>query len=279
MNNQVNNQALLDAVNKAIAALEDVKRELERQESAEPASVRQSVPAAVPEPVYAPEPERPVPQTTQLMKKAASLASAVCAQWKFQDEIGNIVDASLLQYSAGEQDEAGTVDPDDPKSYYIVSPDGAIGLTENDGGSVEWLFLPLTRTVASLPKTLKKGEPWPEAIPAPAASAASVTPRPAPAAPQPAPAAYQPASAPSFAAAPSPQASAPSAPAGNVCPKCGKPFSPGSKFCMGCGSPLQAAAPAPAQAAPAAPQGKFCLNCGAPLQPGDKFCMKCGTKT
>ena len=60
------------------------------------------------------------------------------------------------------------------------------------------------------------------------------------------------------------------APAGNVCPNCGRPISPGTKFCMGCGAPIQQPAPA------AQPQGGFCMKCGAPLVPGDKFCMKCG---
>lgn len=264
------NQVLLDAVNQAIKALEEVKRELERVETT-PQAAEPEIPAPEaapteakeesrietapvapqPEPQPEPEPERLVPQTTQMMAKAAKLASAVCQQWKFQDEVGNVIDASLLEYSAGEQDNAGTVDPDDPESYYIVSPDGAIGLTENDGENVEWLFLPLHRTVASLPKKLKRGEPWPEAITLP-------TPQPAPTAPQ--PAASQPFASPT---------------AGSICPNCGKPVAPGSKFCMRCGTPMQAAAPAPAQTAP---QGAFCLSCGAPLKPGDKFCMSCGTK-
>ncbi len=61
----------------------------------------------------------------------------------------------------------------------------------------------------------------------------------------------------------------------NVCPKCGKAFNPGSKFCMGCGAQLSAPAPAPA---PVAPRGSFCKGCGAPLKSGDKFCMKCGAR-
>lgn len=257
-------------MDRAIEALQEVRRELEREDSTRQEAPTGTQPAPTPQsdqtanlkaenaapkaalredplgaPQPQPEPPRPIPQTTQMMVKAAKLAAAVCQQWKFQDDADNVIDASLLEYSAGEQDGAGTVDPDDPESYYIVSPDGAIGLTENDGKSVDWLFLPLHRTVASLPKKLVKGEPWPEAI---TISAPQPVPAPAPAAP---------------------------AAAGSVCPNCGKPVSPGSKFCMVCGTPIQTAAPAPAQAAP---RGAFCLNCGAPLKPGDKFCMKCGAK-
>ena len=277
------NQALWEAVNRAMEALEEIKRELERLEAAESAPPQmptyESMP--VPQPVSVletrKEAERPVPQTSQLMKKAAKLASAVCGQWKFRDELGNVVDAKLLEYTAGEQDAAGTVDPDDPANYYIVSPDGAIGLTEDDGASVEWLFLPLSRTVASMPKTFKKGEPWPEATTAP--TPPQTFSAPAQTVPGTPPTGTAPVTAPVVAAAPptapAPQSAPSSAAAGGVCPKCGKPTNPGGKFCMCCGAPLQAAAPNPA---PAAPKGNFCLNCGAPIQPGDKFCMKCGAK-
>lgn len=262
------NQALWEAVNRATEALEEIKRELERLEAAESAPPQISTYKSTPAPQSAlvletrKEAEHPVPQTSQLMKKAAKLASAVCGQWKFRDELGNVVDAKLLEYTAGEQDAAGTVDPDDPASYYVVSPDGAIGLTEDDGASIEWLFLPLSRTVASMPKTFKKGEPWPEAETAP-------TP------PQIFPESVR--NAPGAAPAPAPQSAPSSVAAGGVCPKCGKPTNPGGKFCMSCGAPLQAAVSNPAPA-PTAPKGKFCLNCGAPIQPGDKFCMKCGAK-
>ena len=253
------NQALWEAVNRAMEALEEIKRELERQEAA-------SAPQQMP--TYE---SMPVPQTSQLMKKAARLASAVCGQWKFRDEVGNVVDTKLLEYTAGEQDAAGTLDPDDPASYYIISPDGAIGLTEDDGASIEWLFLPLSRTVASMPKSVKKGEPWQEAVAVPVP--AQISPEPV----RNAPVTPSSASAPVTAPTPALQSAPSPAAAGGVCPKCGKLTNPGGKFCMSCGAPLQAAAPIPTPVS-AAPKGKFCLNCGAPIQPGDKFCMKCGAK-
>lgn len=256
-------QALLNAVNKAIEALQEVKRELEREDTTpQEASVEaqpepkiappfqtlapevelQEEPPSAPEPQPTPEVSQSKPQTSQYMVSAVKIAAAVCQQWKFQDEADNIIDVSLLEYSAGEQDGGGMVDHADPESYYIVSPDGAIGLTENDGESIEWLFLPLNRSVASLPKKLKKGEPWPEKNIAPAQQSVPIS----------APAMTE-----------------------NVCPKCGKAFNPGSKFCMGCGAQLSAPAPAPA---PVAPRGSFCKGCGAPLKSGDKFCMKCGAR-
>ena len=38
--------------------------------------------------------------------------------------------------------------------------------------------------------------------------------------------------------APAAPAAAPQQPAAPVCPNCGKPYTAGSKFCMGCGTPL-----------------------------------------
>ena len=271
-------QSLLDAIDKAIEALENVRRQLERARDEEtmtpPIPVTAQPPVFQTETANAPLPiDLSVPQRTRLMRTAADIASTVCSQWTFRDEPGNIVDASLLRHSSEEQDSIGTVDPDDLTSYYIVSPDGAIGLTENDGENIDWLFLPLGSSAASLPRTFRKGEPWPaaqhqeNAVP----SQPSSIPQPAPA-PQPAPIPQTP---------PAPQnvpvsqpAPAQAAPSGNVCPGCGMPVDPGSRFCMSCGTPLSNA---PA-AAPAPPKGAFCMNCGAPLNPGDKFCMKCGTK-
>lgn len=256
------NKALLEAVNKAIEALENVKRELERAEAPQDAPVAPAPAPEPPEAQSAPEPQAagPVPQTSKSMSEAAKLAAELCTQWKFQDELGEAMDASMLIYACGEQDASESLDPDDPENWYVVSPDGAIGLAEDDGKSVTWLFLPLGRTMASLPKKVRKDEPWPEAAVAPAPDP---MPNPTP-------------NVPAFDIAPAPQTAA----AGSVCPSCGKPVKAGNKFCMSCGTPIPAvAAPAPAPApAPAVLQAGFCMQCGAPLQPGDKFCMSCGAK-
>lgn len=164
------NKALLEAVNKAIEALENVKRELERAEAPQDAPVAPAPAPEPPEAQSAPEPQAagPVPQTSKSMSEAAKLAAELCTQWKFQDELGEAMDVSMLIYACGEQDASESLDPDDPENWYVVSPDGAIGLAEDDGKSVTWLFLPLGRTMASLPKKVRKDEPWPEAAVAPA---------------------------------------------------------------------------------------------------------------
>jgi hypothetical protein len=62
----------------------------------------------------------------------------------------------------------------------------------------------------------------------------------------------------------------------SICPNCGKPLRPGSRFCGNCGttlpaSPRQAVAPADAQ-----PGAAVCPHCGKPLRSSSKFCSNCG---
>jgi len=61
-----------------------------------------------------------------------------------------------------------------------------------------------------------------------------------------------------------------------VCPSCGKPNPPKTKFCSECGAklPEQAAPPKP----PAAPPEGVCPSCGKPNPPGTKFCRECGAR-
>jgi len=54
------------------------------------------------------------------------------------------------------------------------------------------------------------------------------------------------------------------APAGNICPACGKAQPGEGTFCPYCGAALPA------------PQEHFCTVCGAKLRPESKFCAKCG---
>lgn len=272
------NKALLEAVDKAIEALEAVKRELEREENADCVDAAPIAEAPKPAPARQTEdhPARKA-DTTQRMEEAAKIAAQHCTQWKFQDEPGEPMDAAMLAYACREQDSAGPLD-DDPDSWYIVSPDGAIGATEDAGRSVTWLFLPLGRSMSTLPKKLCADEPWPEKEITPAEPAQTVP------APSPAPSstfASAPASAsesvPKPVASPSASAQAPSAEpktSENICPSCGKPYIPGTKFCMGCGTSLQAA-PKPAPAAPK-PAENVCPSCGKPYTPGTRFCMGCG---
>lgn len=84
--------------------------------------------------------------------------------------------------------------------------------------------------------------------------------------------------------------------AGEVCPNCGKPKTPGAMFCTSCGMryvtpqaaaptpvpvPVPAAAPAPETAsapteAPAVAPEKTCPACGHAVPEGNKFCINCG---
>jgi len=57
----------------------------------------------------------------------------------------------------------------------------------------------------------------------------------------------------------------------STCPGCGKPVTPGKKFCSNCGAPA-----APVTAPP--PPSSVCAACGNPIKPGAKFCGKCGRR-
>ena len=61
-----------------------------------------------------------------------------------------------------------------------------------------------------------------------------------------------------------PQQAVPAQQAGAFCTECGKPVTPGAKFCPNCGAKQST-------------EGA-CSACGAKLQPGAKFCPNCGAK-
>ena len=73
--------------------------------------------------------------------EAAKVASTRCDNWRFamSDEL---YDSAGLQGMAQMHDEESPADED---SFYIVSPAGAMGFSE-DGETIEWLFLPLNHT-------------------------------------------------------------------------------------------------------------------------------------
>lgn len=75
------------------------------------------------------------------LSEAARVASTRCDSWCFaiSDESYNI---EGLQGTAQIHDEENPTDED---SFYMVSPAGAIGFSEN-GETIEWLFLPLNHT-------------------------------------------------------------------------------------------------------------------------------------
>ena len=239
--------------------------------AAEPAKQPEEVPAApVPEltlepqldaPVFepAPEPElvfeaakppeAPVPEltletpildlptyrTAKRMTDAAGFAAQKCSQWRFKNEAQHVYVKDAFLFACARQDEAYPLDAGNAESYYLVSPEGAIGLTEDDGKRIDWLFLPVGVVAVSLPESLSR-EPKVE------------IPLQPPVAPEP----------------PAPFGK----PKQQTCPKCGKPVTAGSKFCMSCGARL----------GETQSTKRLCKNCGAELGAGNKFCMKCGTK-
>ena len=271
-----NYEELMAAVDRAMAALEEIKRCLEAERPAPEPEAQPEIAA-----VETPEGELPLYSAARNMRGAARLAAERCREWEYRDEAGLPVDKSLLLYSCEEEDRKNGLDPLDARSYYIVSPEGAIGRTLDDGETVDWIFLPAGKRTADMPASLGPGTP--------------MAPKPAPAAPTPAEAPGDSVpelvlesapelqhvleTAPELVLTPPPAeepVSAPAAPvaaAGSVCPACGKPVRTGSKFCRSCGAALPAA---PAEPAAPVPETRFCQGCGAPLRKGDLFCMKCG---
>lgn len=53
-------------------------------------------------------------------------------------------------------------------------------------------------------------------------------------------------------------------PVATACPKCGRPFAAGDRFCGGCGHPF--------------PREPRCPSCGRELAGDDQFCTSCGAK-
>lgn len=144
------------------------------------------------------------------MADAAALAAQVCNMWKFQDT-SERADEGLLRYAGSEQDAISSLSIVDPDSYYLVSQEGAIGITEDGGESINWLYLPVDKTMSSMPKRLKKGEPWPVEPQKPLEERAMSYDMPK---------------------APEPQGF-------KFCRRCGNPVKPTAKFCKTCGNRME----------------------------------------
>ena len=313
------NQRLILAIDKVIDALEELKLVLREETGQETAA---AVPEAFPftEKEKKPQPEITVNEvkaavfhTAKTMTEAARSAAGSCQEWTFQDDEFSAVDFPSLLRAAGMQDMSHKFGPEERGSYYIVTGEGAIGVTENDSRSITWLYIPSDMDVVDFPFSLTADTAQ--------ETAADVTPG-------------------SGEGAAAARTQSAQADAGKICPACGKTVSPGVKFCIHCGTSLASAAAAPAQAmtgsartaaapartaaapartaaapaqtaaapaqamtgsaqtaaapapAPSAPAAApasaaspgsanavlFCTACGARLRPGDRFCLKCGTR-
>ena len=83
------------------------------------------------------------------LSEAVQFAMTRCSSWRFaySDEV---YDHNSLPGIAEIHDEENPTDED---SFYLVSPGGAIGFTEDNGDDVDWLFLPESDTGETLPSS------------------------------------------------------------------------------------------------------------------------------
>ena len=81
--------------------------------------------------------------------EAAEFAATLCTGWSFAT-LDEKYDRNSLLGIAEIHDEENPADED---SFYLVSPGGAIGFSE-DGETIDWLFLPLNCT-EELPLAIK----------------------------------------------------------------------------------------------------------------------------
>lgn len=81
--------------------------------------------------------------------EAAGIAATRCNRWRFATA-DEVYDHNSLLGIAEIHDAENPTDED---SFYLVSPGGAIGFSE-DGESIDWLFLPQNRT-EDLPLTVR----------------------------------------------------------------------------------------------------------------------------
>lgn len=83
------------------------------------------------------------------LSKAAEAAATHCDRWRFATA-DEFYDSDSLQGIAELHDEEVYVEEE---SFYVVSPGGAIGFSE-DGKAIEWLFIPVN-SVEELPLSLE----------------------------------------------------------------------------------------------------------------------------
>ena len=75
----------------------------------------------------------------QTLSEATEIATTRCNGWRFATSESEYYDSAELKGVAEIHDGEAGLDED---SFYLVSPGGAIGFSQ-DGETIEWLFLPL----------------------------------------------------------------------------------------------------------------------------------------
>ncbi|MBO6054338.1 MAG: zinc ribbon domain-containing protein [Oscillospiraceae bacterium] len=245
-------EELLAAVDQAMSALGIIRQYLLQSPDETPDETYGLVPEPVAEPVpeTVPEPvpleidgmDVPVYSVAKEMRSAARTAAERCSEWQYKAVSELPVDKNMMLYTCEEEDRKNPLDPRQEGSFYLVSPEGAIGRTDDNCVTIEWIFLPMGTGPDALPASFRSPEPEePEAVPAPELF---TDPEPA-AVPDPVP-------EPSLQAVDAP---APSEPL-----------------------PAPEAPPAAAPEPDAAKRPRFCRNCGTPLNEGSRFCVRCGQK-
>ena len=114
-----------------------LKKEAGRAAAAGTTAGRRSeaaVPPAQPELTF-----RPV----KTMREAAAAAEEYCGAWRIDGDTDDTrLGPAELMYACEQQDLQTTLDPQDDSKYYLVRPDGSIGLTLDGCRNIEWIFLP-----------------------------------------------------------------------------------------------------------------------------------------
>ena len=77
------------------------------------------------------------------MREAAAMAAETCRAWRIEGDTDNTrLEYPELRYASEEQDLRVSFGKEDAGKYYLVQPDGSIGVTLDGCGSIEWIFLP-----------------------------------------------------------------------------------------------------------------------------------------
>ena len=139
MEQNLNIEQAADQACAAMSALAAaLRKEAERAAAAgTSAGIRSEAAAAPPA-----QPEltfRPV----KTMREAAAAAEEYCVAWRIDGDTDDTrLGPAELMYACEQQDLRITLDPQDDSKYYLVRPDGSIGLTLDGCRNIEWIFLP-----------------------------------------------------------------------------------------------------------------------------------------
>lgn len=94
-------------------------------------------------------------QPTKTMIEAVQAAAAHCGTWIVTGEAGETaLDTQGLLRLCQEQDQNFQLAWEDTESYYLVTPEGAVGLTTDGARHIRWLLVPSVELLDRLPGCL-----------------------------------------------------------------------------------------------------------------------------